>query len=127
MMAFEPSGKAFLPRFARWLALFALLVQLVASFGHIHAEDYRFLLRGHSATVLTSGDGPSGGTLPALAPDTDCAICASAHLLGNGALPDVPDIRAVDGQEIARIAITAAFWLTPPRHLLFSTRAPPRL
>ena len=119
------NGTGFLARFARQLALFALLVQIVASFGHIHAEDYRFLLRGHSATILTADGGALGHSSPALASDTDCAICASAQLLGNGALPDIQPLSTPGVQDVASIVVATAFWLTWPRHLLFSTRAPP--
>ena len=108
-----------------WLALAAVLVQLIASFGHIHAEDYRFLVQGHGATTVKAGDVPTGRSGPFLAPDIDCAICASAQILGTGALPDfiaapLPLQHAVSSDEAS-----AAFFLIPPRYVLFVTRGPP--
>jgi hypothetical protein len=108
-----------------WLALAAVLLQLVVSFGHIHAEDYRFLLRGHSTLEASSAQGSSGGALPTLAPDTGCVICASAQLLGSGVLPDSPFAPIAQQIGTAGQRVPIAFWLTQPRRLLFSTRAPP--
>src|SRR5690349_24567587 len=43
--AFEMFWFRFHPRFCSWVALFALAIQLVLSFGHIHLDD----VRGQSA------------------------------------------------------------------------------
>lgn len=119
------SARTTIRQMPHWLALVAVLIQLIASFGHIHAEDYRFLVHGHSATIVKAGDGPTGGAGPFLAPDIDCAICASAQILGAGALPVAfaPSALHLDG--VTSLAAVDELWLTPPRHLLFSTRAPP--
>lgn len=113
-------------RLPAWLALFAVLMQLVASIGHVHPEDYLFLLRGHGTPVLSAGHAPSGGSSPSLAPDTDCAICASVQILGTAALPNpfaLPPLRE-QGAAIV-LATVDELWLTPPPYLLFITRGPP--
>jgi hypothetical protein len=111
-------------RGAAWLALFGVLVQLVASFGHVHPEDYRFFLHGDHALVLTAGNGPTGN-FPALPGDIDCPICASVLLLGSSALPNAVVLPLPQVAETASSFVGDALWLTPPRHLLFTTRGPP--
>ncbi len=115
-----------LRRLPHWFALFAVLVQLVASYGHMHPEDYRFLLRGHAAPMLHAGNGPTGGSSPVVPVDDSCPICAAAQLLGSSTLPDavvlpMPRLETV-------VAAPAIEPLAPiaPRYLLFSNRAPPR-
>ena len=108
-----------------WLALVALLVQLVASFGHIHAEDYRFLLRGHGAPTLSAADAAGGRSSPLLPGDADCAICASVQLLGGSALPPPFVAPAPQIVPIARVVAFAEIVPGLPLHFLFLTRAPP--
>ena len=112
-------------RLPHWLALMAVFVQLVASFGHMHAEDYNFLLRGHSPTTVASADGSSGGSQQSLAPDADCAVCASAQILGSGALPDPQLLSAPHAQRVSSQGVLVELFLIPPRHILFTTRGPP--
>ncbi len=114
-----------LQRSAPWLALFALLVQFVAAFGHMHPEDYRFLERGHGLASLRAGSGPVDPSSPVLPPDVDCPICASVFLLGNAPLPAAIPLPAPPGVALAIVAAGKALWLTLPRHLLFITRGPP--
>ena len=114
-------------RLPYWLALFAVLVQLIASFGHLHPEDYNFLLTGHHATVVSTDTGPWHNSSAAIAPDTDCAICASAMLLGSSALPDAFVLPAPSVTASAQPTTGDELRLTPPPHSLFSTRAPPSL
>jgi hypothetical protein len=108
-----------------WLALFTLLIQLVGSFGHMHPEDFRFLQHGNAAPTLMAGDGPAGRSSPVLPADTDCPICASVLLLGSSALPDAVVLPLPQIATTSALFIGATLWLTPPRHLLFSTRGPP--
>lgn len=108
-----------------WLALFAMAVQLVVSFGHLHPEDYRFLLRGHGTPTLSAGDFKPGSSLPALPVDDDCPICASVFLLGNAPMPATASLPLPRGTALAAASVGEALWLSPPRHFLFTTRAPP--
>jgi hypothetical protein len=78
---------------ATWLALAALAVQVVVTFGHVHAE--RFSALSASATAIAAAGvsdhakGAGGPTQPYRAPGADsfCAVCASIHLLGALVLP----------------------------------------
>lgn len=74
--------------FGSWAALFAMAIQLVLSFGHVHLED----IKGQSAAIATSAEGP-----PSAPADDDhgapghdfCAICASLSLTSSSVLPTV--------------------------------------
>jgi len=68
-------------RLSSSFALFALAIQLVLTFGHVHLDG----MRGHSSTSIVA----SGGTAPVPASkdtsdraDDYCALCALVHLAG---------------------------------------------
>ena len=75
-------------RFGSWAALFALAIQLVLSFGHIHLEDFQ----GSSAAAASQAqpntpaddDGDRG-----FGPHHFCAICAAVSLTASSVLPAV--------------------------------------
>jgi len=125
MMTKPTFARARLRQLPHWLALAAVLLQIIASFGHIHAEDYRFLVHGQGTTLVKAGDAAPNRSGPLLAADIGCAICASAQILGSGALPDAARFLSPSLESVAPLAAVAALFLTPPRHFLFSTRAPP--
>ena len=125
-MTMKPTfARARLRQLPHWLALAAVLLQIIASFGHIHAEDYRFLVHGQGATIVKAGNTAPSGPGPMLAADIGCAICASVQILGSGALPDAAPFPNPSLESVAPLAAITALFLTPPRHFLFSTRAPP--
>ena len=117
-----------------WLALVALALQLVLSFGHIHATEVMALLgpmggEGHASAVIVADPqhDPSSSQDPAddAAAESACAICASMALAGNLLLPDpvklpVPSAAPVGAVWTGerRVASTAPF-------RLFQSRAPP--
>lgn len=115
---------------AKWrhsarLALFVVLVQLVASYGHLHPQDFRSFFHGVGAPTLRADHDPWPSSAPAADIDDACSICGSVQLLGSSALPDdfaLPPLRVADA---ASPVAAAPLWLTPPRHLLFETRGPP--
>ena len=111
-------------RFGSWAALFALAIQLVLSFGHIHLEE----VHGSSTVAQQSQTQPNA---PA---DDDgdhgvdhfCAICAALSLTASSVLPtvEVPATPvahyhtwAIDGRP-ARVSYGVLF--------SFQARAPPR-
>lgn len=123
-----------------WTALVALVLQLALSLGHIRADEiYRpggfcgseggsagFLL-----TVLASLAGQP--QLPA-ADDKDgpnhdkCPICLDMAMLGTGALPAPPALALPHETGLAPAPPSpSALTFAPTPHLLFSTRAPPRI
>jgi hypothetical protein len=111
-------------RFARGLALLAMLVQLVASYGHIHPEDFQFL-NGHAAPMLTADYGPHHTPIQPGAVDDDCPICAAMHMAGSAPLP-VPPALAAPG-EFGAVAVVSvvAIHLSSAAYSLFRSRAPP--
>src|SRR6478672_7568801 len=73
-------------RLGSWAAVFALAIQLVLSFGHVHLEDLK------SPSSVTASSQPKPNT-----PDDDdrgtghdfCAICAAINLTSSSVLPTV--------------------------------------
>jgi hypothetical protein len=79
-------------RSATWLALTALAVHLVVTFGHMHAEWFSPPSAGATAIAAAELDKAKGAgrpTQPYRAPGVDnfCAVCASISLLGTLVLP----------------------------------------
>jgi hypothetical protein len=111
-------------RLGSCIALFALALQLVLAFGHVHLDG----AGGHSST----GIAVSGGTAPAPASNEEpgladdyCAICALVHLAGAlvpAELPSLP-LPAVFGRWRPDAAPTLG--LTTPSPAYFAARAPP--
>jgi hypothetical protein len=114
-----------LSRAAHWLALAAMLVQFVASYGHLHPEDFDAVHHGHGAPVLAEHHGPSRAIGNAADQDIDCQICASMAMLGSSALPEGVHVIPPLLRHVVVAADIKPLWLTPPRHLLFDTRGPP--
>lgn len=110
------------PVFAH-LALFALAMQLVASFGHVHAHP-----ASHQSLSLASRTffAPvSGACLPRLPDHLDCTICVAMNLLGSSAMPQAaPELGLVprlagllsaDGAvRVTLDAVTASFQARAP-------------
>jgi len=105
------------------LALLALAIQIVASFGHLHLQD----LRPASAAVAAQAApaGPAHPPLPPGAPDDDCPICVAMHLTASGVAPAPPSVAVPS--DVSRIShsIDTTRDLSPARYVLFRTRAPP--
>jgi DUF2946 family protein len=113
-------------RFGAGLGLFALLLQLALSFGHVHPED----LFGASAAGIEAA---AGKAQPAdqdrHAPGTphdDCPICAVMHLAGTIVVPEPPAL-------VVPTVLATAPQERPPNPLVlvarrspFQTRAPPQ-
>jgi hypothetical protein len=114
-----------LGRAPHWLALLAMLVQFVASYGHIHPQQFRGLLPGHGAPAITAPNGTGNALGDALAGDIDCPVCASISLLGSSALPDGIRLPTPSLHVSSLLIAFDALHLTSPPHLLFETRGPP--
>ena len=116
-----------LRRFGAGLGLFALLLQLSLSFGHIHADD--LLPRGLAGVAdhlagkpQPPAKGPDGQTP---ASHDDCPICAVMHLAGTIVLPGAPSL-SLPTQFTPTDFVPADFaYVSVPRRLPFQTRAPP--
>ncbi len=112
-------------KFGGRLALFALAVQFVLSFGHIHREDIYGSAAAPLAATIALPAANQSRLLPANHTDDYCAICASIYLLGasfSAAAPPLPlpsvscAIEHVD--RILAVSIAA-------RRAPFQSRAPP--
>jgi hypothetical protein len=113
-----------------YLALFALALQAVLSFGHIHPEDLGLPASGAGhQTQLSSNATPVRGNPSA--PDqnsgTDdyCAICASMMLVAT-AIPSLPPVLIVP-EKIHRVwpAQISARGISPKFIASFQARGPP--
>lgn len=119
-------------RFASYLALFALALQLVLSFGHVHFEgggpdaDHAALSDVHAAAVATAtaADDHAGKETPAL-PDDCCPICTLIHLAGALVAAEPPSLPLPIVLSRSRIEPAVEFDLTSPQRAPFGARAPP--
>jgi Protein of unknown function (DUF2946) len=112
-----------------WLALFALLAQIAASFGHVHAGDFagdigsRTANGWHKATVANAGvSNPAS-----LAGDEDqCPICFSSALLATSFVPLAEQPAAfIKFGDVSYASVSAAFGLPESGRAPFQSRAPP--
>ena len=110
-------------RVSGWLALAALAIQLAASFGHMHRED--FVHGRPGPTVVTQGAGGAGTPTDGDDDHLACDICATVHLAGTMLLPAPPAIALPAGIAIARLTAGKQ----PATHriaaLPFHARGPP--
>ena len=107
------------------LALFALAIQVVVSFGHVHLDR---LTTGTPAAAASFQQSDSrGGTPPAHRGDADdvCAICAVIGLVASSVLPEaaqlVPPVAVSAVWTDEFVAAAPVFDL----HAAFQARAPP--
>jgi hypothetical protein len=114
-----------------YLALFALAVQLVLSFGHVHLEGgaptspHGSALFGihPSATAAAPAD-PGGRESPALADDY-CPICALTHLAGTLVLAEAPSLPRLAVFSWLLLAAAVEFDIAGQHHSPLRARAPP--
>jgi hypothetical protein len=105
------------------LGLLALLVQIVVSFGHIHAEDFQPAAAQTIAALAHQS--PSHPTTPPGRPDDNCPICMAVQLAAAGVVA-APPVLALPS-EFCRIThpATVARDISVARFVLYRTRAPP--
>ena len=113
-------------RWSSWLALAAMALQLVLSFGHIHLER---LASGSVITEMTAFEASSAQQNPAQHPaneaDDYCAICATIHLASSSFLPDAPLLPVPIASRTIEHFGNFNFILVSPRRAAFQSRAPP--
>ena len=113
-------------RFGSCLALAALALQLVLSFGHVHLDGVH---RAHPALAL-SGLAAQASQLPAPHPGNDadddyCAICATIYLAANSFLPPAPQLPVPSvSQTVERFDRVPVVFIAS-RRAPFQSRAPP--
>jgi hypothetical protein len=107
------------------LALFALALQLLASFGHVHADELTSKPLG-IATVLHAGE-PQAPTGDA---DTDhhdvyCDICATLHALASAQIATPPPLPIRHAFAQVAPQIDEGVVAVEARRASFQSRAPP--
>jgi hypothetical protein len=112
------------------LALFALALQFVLSFGHIHREDIYGTAPAAAApttAALTSVDRlPSAPSDPSSKHTDDyCAICATISLLSNSFVAALPQLPLPAVSHVVDHDDYIAALSVPPRRTSFQSRAPP--
>jgi len=112
------------------VGIFALLLQLFLSFGHVHARGpfAAWVLLTASAWGQAAVDKSSPGQdqLPSGIPSDDCPICATMYMAGSGLLPAPPSVEHLaEFANVSHHTFFEAIVLGVTRHSLFQTRAPP--
>ena len=110
-------------RFASGLALFALALQLVLAFGHIHPEDFAGIKPG--VVIAAQGGGEPTGDHHGLGLDA-CAICATVHLAGTLLTPAAPSIVLPASAVVVRLDSPQSRAVPPAPALSFQARGPPQ-
>jgi hypothetical protein len=104
------------------LALLALAIQFVVSFGHFHAEVAR-AAPALQASLTEVVQQPSNHDTDRHI--TDCAICAVISLANNFLSATPPSLELPQAVEIQHVASGAAFAHLGSLDLPFQSRAPP--
>jgi hypothetical protein len=116
-------------RAGAWLALLALAVQIVVSFGHVHARDFTGDVNSRTAdgwhNIVAKKAAASNPA--SLADDEDqCPICFSASLLARSFVPLAGQaLAAITFGVVSYASASAAFRLPGSGRAPFRSRAPP--
>ena len=115
------------------VALFALAVQLVLSFGHIHLEDIYGNARTFTASSASISLPATDNSWPVPASphsqhtDDYCAICATVHLLTSSFAAQAPQLPLPTYSAAIEHFDRVAFGYIPPQRTPFHSRAPPQV
>ena len=117
-------------KFGGRLALFALAVQFVLFFGHIHPEDIYGPISAASSsvsTVVSLASKAQSVTSDHRVQLTDdyCAICATTVSLSNSFVSTAPQLPPLLARRAVAQGDFVAAVLIPPRRAAFQSRAPP--
>jgi hypothetical protein len=109
-----------------WLALFALALQMVVSFGHVHLVG----IHGVYPKAESTGFKSHAQVLPAQKPGDDdddayCPICASVYLTANSFVPLAPVLPVPSASNVVEHFSHNARVFVVLRRLAFQSRAPP--
>ena len=116
-------------RAAAQVALFALAVQMVVSFGHLHRDDLGLppLPATHQTQITANGSAAPAGSSQQnnQKPDDYCPICASMMLIAT-AVPSLPPVLIVP-EPVRRVwpEPVRVETVTPDVTVSFRARAPP--
>jgi hypothetical protein len=119
-------------RFGVYLALFALTIQFVAAFAHIHLEDARSWPGASPLGAASLALTPVAAANSVYAshdqrglPHRSCAVCVSVGLLSHGLNGQLQALSAPTSVRLAHARPSSAFQFSVVRFYPFRTRAPP--
>lgn len=118
-------------RLGSHLALFALAIQILLSFGHFHSHDIAQASQSLAPTASASAavtvspaiydpDHKSNGS-----PDFDCPICALIQLAATSVPSVAPALPLPETIEMLRLEAPIALALAYPSRSSFNARGPP--
>lgn len=115
-------------RHGAYLALLALALQIVLSFGHVDlggiVGSTHLTLAGKQNTAVAQAPQP-GPAQTSGDDDGYCPICASIFLVSNSFVSEPPKLPVPDGFERTILAISVDRGISTPRSIVFRSRAPP--
>jgi hypothetical protein len=111
-------------RHGAYLALLALALQIVLSFGHVDLRGAHITLAGKQNTAVAQAPQP-GPAQTSGDDDGYCPICASIFLVSNSFVSEPPKLPVPDGFERTILAISVDRGISTPRSIVFRSRAPP--
>jgi hypothetical protein len=106
------------------LALFALAVQLVLSFGHVHVGKIA-PASSHGAMALVQAPDHGPSPKPHTGADDYCAICATVSLLASSVPPAAVSLVLPVARPSARPQEIAISFVPFDSSLIFQARGPP--
>jgi len=110
------------------LALLALALQMVLSFGHVDLGGIvgrtQLTLASKQNTVVTQAPQP-GPAQTSGDDDGYCPICASIFLVSSSLVSESPKLAVPDGFERTIHSISVDREISKPRSIVFRSRAPP--
>jgi hypothetical protein len=110
------------------LALLALAVQVILSFGHVHLYNSGRASTPSATAIKPGAVLPSGGAPnhnPDGSPDADCQICALLQLVAMSAVSVAPALPLPTSFRSIRLQAPAELAAKSSPHSLFQARAPP--
>ena len=110
-------------RIESWAAVFAVAIQLVVSFGHIHLEDFQgasSVTVGSSQTQQSPSDEDDRGS-----GHDFCAICAALNLTSSSLLPAAAVLATPVDHPHRWAPVLHPAEISYRVHFIFQARAPP--
>jgi hypothetical protein len=113
-------------QWSSWLALAAITLQLVLSFGHVHLEKLASGL-AIASMAASKASSPLQNPIqhPANGADDYCAICATIHLASSSLTPDAPLLPVLFASRTIEHFGNFTFVFISPQRAAFQSRAPP--
>ena len=109
------------------LALFALAIQLVLTFGHVHGVSPGPAQSALSALTRQANNSATPANSSGKASDEDCPICALIQLAGTSAVSAPPALPVPVAFVTLRLQAPQQLEWTASPHIPFQARGPPSI